>query len=89
METFETAKLGIEISTWFRSPIGKFVLEKAEREVEEAQSILLDLKSTDSEAIQEQQTIASQARLAIIWLNTAISDGEIAERNLQEEESHG
>ena len=35
-DSFRIARLGIEVEAWFRTPVGRYVLERAESEVEEA-----------------------------------------------------
>lgn len=86
-ETFRIARLGIEVEAWFRTPIGRYVLERAEREVEEAFSQWLDTDPDHQDPGLHRR--ANAARDAVAWLNDAISDGEAAHRDLQEENENG
>lgn len=85
--TFRIARLGIEVEAWFRTKVGLYVLERAEREVEEAFSDWLDTPPEDQTP--ELHRRANAARDAVAWLNDAIADGEAAHRDLQEEEDNG
>ena len=85
-DTYEIAQLGIEVDAWFRTRVGKYVLAKAQEEIEEASTALLEVDSEDTKEIKRLQRVAAQARLAIVWLNAAIIDGESAHHTLTEEE---
>lgn len=87
-DTFELARLGVEVNQWFNSKVGKHVIAKAEGEIEEVTAALLDIDPTDKDGIAALQTKAAQARLAVIWLNEAIIDGDVAYRELQEAEAN-
>ena len=86
-DTFEIARLGIEVETWFRDPVGRYVLERAEREVEEAFSEWLDADQDHQDPGLHRR--ANAARQAVAWLNEAIVDGESAHKDLQENEDDG
>lgn len=86
-DTFRIARLGIEVEAWFRTKVGMYVLERAEREVEEAFSQWLDTSPEKQDAGLHRK--ANAARDAVSWLNDAIADGEAAHRDLQEEDDNG
>jgi len=85
-ETFDVARLGIRVHAWFNSPIGQYVLTRAQEQIEEIQTRLLEIDPRAAEAIRDLQDQAARARGAVMWLNDAIQDGEAAHHALQEQD---
>ena len=85
-ETTWIAAFGSEVDAWFRGNLGRYVLERAQAEVEEAQAALLDVDPTNTPQIEQLQRKAANARGAVLWLNDAIQDGETAFASLRESE---
>ena len=85
-DTYRIARLGIEVEAWFRTDVGQYVLARATQEIDEVFSAWLDqTKATDTEDLHRR---ANAARLALMWLNDAIADGQSAHRDLIEDETN-
>lgn len=84
---FESARIGIKIHQWFASEEGRYVLGRAQTEVEAAISEFMQVDPTDAKAVRAVQIKAVNATNAIQWLNDAIRAGQLAEREMDERES--
>ena len=87
-ELYQVARLGIEVEAWFRTPVGAYVLKRAEAEVEDAFNQWLDTPDPRDQITPNLHQRANAARAAILWLNDAIHDGQAAEASLEEEQIH-
>ena len=84
---FIRASIGIEASQFFATRIGRHVIESAEREIDQGYRELAEVDPDDSKAIRDIQMRIRVARAAPQWLAKAITDGEIAESQIREQES--
>lgn len=79
---FGLAQLGVQAQQFMESEIGRHVVDKMQKEIDECALKLLVTK--DMESISELQTKALTARQAVEWLMEAIAEGDIAYQQLQE-----
>jgi hypothetical protein len=83
----ELARMGIEAEDFCRTSLGKFILGKADGEIQEATA---DLVSADPEDIKLNRELRNKihvARMFKVWLGEAISVGRVAHDQLDEQES--
>ena len=84
-QMLETAAYGEAAKMFMQSDLGKHIASRATDEIEEAMNALIDVSPTNVEAISALQRKANNARGAIQWLMEAISAGDNALRQLEEE----
>ena len=70
-------------------PIGRYLIEKAKREVTEALEALGDADPDDAAAVRKIQHRLRVARSVPKWLGEAIEEGHSARAQLQEEQDDG
>lgn len=84
-ELLKQAQLGIEAEAFAVSDIGKYLISRANEELDVAREKLTDVLPTDTDAIIQWQQQAKTAIHFKTWLLQAISDGHYAERELNNE----
>ncbi len=80
---FEIARTGIDIERFISSPIGKYLLEKAEREYGEATTDLVNTPIGDSSEMADAQLKARVAIKFKLWLIEGVNSGLAAEKQLR------
>ena len=71
-------------------PIGKYLIERARQDIQEAQDDLLDVDPSKVEDVRKLQFKASVANRVRVWLGEAIQNGRAAAAQLQlERDEHG
>ena len=87
---FEAAAFGREVELWIEEDsIGRYVIERARQQVQEAQAELLTVDPTDTKTITALQTKAGIALSVAGWLREAIEQGHAAAATLQHEHDVG
>jgi hypothetical protein len=79
--------LGEQAEAFLASPLGKYLVGRAEAEVEEGVEALKRADPEDAKAIRAIQTIIARAESFQYWLAEAIMAGENAQQELTEEQS--
>ena len=83
---WETAVFGREVADFIDGDrIGQYLIDRARRDLEEAQAKLLEVDPTDHKAIASLQLDARVANRVRGWLAQAIEDGKNAEILIQQE----
>lgn len=85
----EAAKLGMEAEVFRSSPLGRFLIKKAEDEESDAIEHLI---AADPENAKEQREYRNQihvSRMFIEWLNDAVEIGRAAVEMLRQQEDEG
>lgn len=84
---FQKAALGIEVTDFiYNDKIGIYLMAKAEEARQAAVEALTIAEPTDTELIRKLQWQYRVPDLLITWLSEAISEGKIAEHNIDQEE---
>jgi hypothetical protein len=81
-----TAQLGLEAQQFFASNIGRLVVSRAEKQIEEAYKALSIVDPDSPSDIRQLQFDIAVARAVPGWLSLVIQDGVVAERQIDEEE---
>jgi hypothetical protein len=87
----ETAVFGREVELFIDSdPIGQFIIDRAKRDLADAQEALLEVDPSKPEEVRKLQNKAAVANSVRRWLAEAIQDGRAAAAQLQlERDEHG
>ena len=85
---FERARLGAEAEAFFSSNLGKYIVKRAQAQIEEGYKALAEADPFDQKEIVRLQSYVSIARAVPEWLAQLINDGEIAFHQIQEEEAY-
>ena len=87
----EIAVFGREVEIFIEEdPIGKYLIERARQDIQEAQDDLLDVDPSKVEDVRKLQFKASVANRVRVWLGEAIQNGRAAAAQLQlERDEHG
>lgn len=85
---FARATLGIEAEKFLGSRIGRFIIERAEEEIEQAYQKLAVVDPEDTGVIRDLQGQIAVARAIPNWVGLAIQDGIQAEAIIREEEAY-
>ena len=83
--TFSSAATGEAAKLFIQSALGRHLTARAALEVEDALAELVDAPATDALAIAALQTRIKVASQAIAWLAEAMTEGENALRQLQDD----
>ena len=83
-QALETASFGEAAKIFLNSDMGKYIVNKATAEIDEAIADLIDVDPFDSKAVSAAQRRVREAQGALVWFGEAISDGEHALRMLED-----
>jgi hypothetical protein len=83
-ELLKTIQLGIEAEAFLSTDTGKYLVERANEELQAAQASLMDINPSDYAGIALLQAKAYQALNFKQWLLEALSDASYAEQQLSE-----
>jgi hypothetical protein len=86
-ETRKAMELGMEAEAFAKSPIGRYVLERATELGEAALEKLADVPPDDTQAIRKLQNEVRLGRLLQSWLLDAITTGANAERVFEQQQT--
>jgi hypothetical protein len=84
-DLLKQAQLGIEAEAFLSTDLGRFLLDKADQELEDAQNKFLTLSTGDDAGLLQLQSQAKRAINFKSWLAEAISNGIYAEQELNDE----
>ena len=82
------AQFGIEVEHFRASDVGRFILGRADSEIEFARDELEKVDPNDARAVQAVQNRVAVARLITGWLDEAVRNGRIAESQLRQAEEN-
>ncbi len=85
-QLLRTAALGMDVRVFLDSPVGQYLIKRAETEVESALVALKDVDPENPRLIRELQNRAYRAQTVLQWLAEAIQEGENAERMAAQED---
>lgn len=83
-QLWQTAELGMDVSAFKRSPVGKYLLARANEEYSDALAELAEVNPTDAEKIRALQSDIKRCVTLEAWLEEAIEAGRNAEEALQQ-----
>lgn len=81
------AQLGIEAQTFIESNLGKYVIARAEKQIDEANMSLSTADPFDASNIAHLQSKIAVARAAVQWIAEAVNEGYAAENTIHEQEA--
>ena len=85
---FHEARLGIEVTSFVNSEVGRFLHGRAKLDVDEARDAILELDPYDAEDRKEISKLrlkAASGHAFLRWCVEAINNGRAAEQQLTEE----
>jgi len=82
-ELLQIAKLGIEAEAFVRSPLGKYLMLKANAEISAAMDDLVSADPADVKLNTEIRVHIHTAKMFIIWVNEAANIGRQAHNQLR------
>lgn len=85
-ELLSIAKMGIDAESFIRTPLGRFLMKKADREISEATEELIAADPAEWRPNQELRNRIHVARMFKVWMSDAIEVGQHALRQLEEME---
>ena len=85
-EAFEVAKFGIEVERFLSTPIGKYLVERAEREGDEAIKAMKQVDPSNESEVRKVQDGLTIPDKVVSWLAEAIGEGHACEYQLHESE---
>jgi len=84
--TMDRAKLGLEAEGFLRSSLGRYLVERAEAEIEKGFTELFKVSPSDTGGNIEARMDIQVPMNVIKWLNEAVDSGKLAMQELQEED---
>jgi hypothetical protein len=81
-ELLKTVELGLDVAQFLRSPVGQYLMQKADDERADALADLVDVSPRDPEAIRALQSTIKRADSIQFWLKDAVQAGINAEAQL-------
>lgn len=84
-ELFYIAALGEEAYRFFRTNLGRYILDRARQDIDEAKEELAKVSPWRKRKIQELQNDIKVCRLVLGYLQETINQGEAAHEQLKEE----
>jgi hypothetical protein len=87
MMQLDAAKLGIEAEGFLASSLGRYLVERADLEIEKLTETLIWLSPSDITANTDVRTEIQVCIKFKQWLIEAINSGRVAARNIQESEA--
>jgi hypothetical protein len=88
-ELLDLAKMGMDAEVFMRSPLGKFLTKKAEREKATALDSLVDTDPADVKGNTEFRNQIHVVNMFLTWVREAVMVGKSATDQLREEEDQG
>ena len=85
---FNEARIGIELEAFASTPVGKFLIDKADREYSAASKDLITIPAHDHERIAEAQLKARVVVFFKAWMAEGINAGRVAEAQLKENDGY-
>lgn len=82
-EMMETVRFGIEVEAFLEGKIGKYLVQRAREEVQEALNQLKTVSPDASSLIRELQGIVHRGECFESWLAEAIQEGWNTEQNIR------
>jgi len=86
-ETFEIARFGVEAEKFINSPIGQYVIERAEMDREKAIEEFKKIDVADVAAVRRIQNDIDTPDRIVKWLTDAIQSGYAAHDALRQQEA--
>ena len=83
IEKYVTSHLGTEAELFWKSPIGRYVVQRSLDETELIRNEFRDVNPMEIRKVQELQNKWRVAEQALIWLNEAIAAGRQAAEMLE------
>lgn len=83
---FAEAKLGLDADVFLASDVGRYLLGRAEQEIEAAYLDLERVRAEDADTIRTLQNQIWRAKSIRQWLHEAIEAGNLAEQQLRDNE---
>lgn len=80
------AQFGKQMELWLDTDIGRYIVSRAEAEIDEATESLKKVDAFDSQAVLKAQNKVKVAETILTWLGDAIREGSSALQDLQGEE---
>lgn len=87
-ELMSLAKMGIDAEDFIRSPLGKFLIKKAEAEINDATEDLIMADPDDVKANTEIRNRIHVARMFVVWLSESVNIGRVAHDQMREMEEN-
>lgn len=84
---FAEVRLGVAMREFLATPVGSYLLGRAQQAVESAQKELLAVSASDADMIRDLQMQGRAAQLLMQWVGDAITNGDASEQQLYELES--
>lgn len=81
-----TVQFGLEVAGFVQTPIGQYLLGRAEQERDAALQQMVDANAADVDAMRELQLVVRRADSFAQWLADAQMDGEAADAELHSRE---
>lgn len=86
-ELYDTVEFGLDVQQFLQSPVGVYLLRRAEEERTDALADLVDVAPDATEAIRALQSTIKRADSLLYWLADAIQSGKNAEAQLDPRET--
>lgn len=83
-ELLSMARMGIDAESFMRTPLGKFLLKKADDEIAAAIEELIDVEPSEIKAATEIRNRIHVARMFKVWMRDSITIGHSAHDQLKE-----
>lgn len=71
---------GLDVEQFMQSPIGKYLTERANDDIESALESLKTVDPTDAKAVQSLQNEVHRSEMFLLWMGQAVTEGENASR---------
>jgi hypothetical protein len=78
LDLYAQATLGIEADSWWKSPLGRYVLQRSLSQTEAIRTQFKTVDPNDSKAVARLQTDWAVAEGALVWIQEAIAAGKQA-----------
>lgn len=85
---FKVVEMGIEAERFITSPLGRYLIKRAEGEREQAVEALVQGNPADAETMRSLQNKVHVIDMVQQWLADAITEGHAMEQSLIEEDAH-
>lgn len=83
-ELLSMARMGIDAESFMRTPLGKFLIKKADDEIAAATEELIEADSSDTKVNTEIRNRIHIARMFKVWMCDSITIGHSAHDQLKE-----
>jgi hypothetical protein len=78
------AQLGIEAEAFMRSQIGRYLVQRAQNEIEEETALLIDADPDDIKTGRDIRNRIERCRMFLTWMTEAVNVGRKAHEELRE-----